>query len=181
MVTTAQAALPAADKTPQFVILCTDGEPNGCNGGGFGGSQTDYQGPIDAVTAAAGKGIKTFVVGIAVNDQAQAHLNDLATLGNTGSPAFSPATKDELVSKLTEIVGGAVGCQVKLNGTVIKGQECTGEVLLNGNKLECNGPDGWYLLDENHIELKGKACTDFKSNPESTLTAGFPCGVFVIK
>jgi hypothetical protein len=179
IVTDAQQIAPDTEQGPQFVILCTDGEPNGCNGGG--NNNTDYQGPIDAVTAAANNGIKTFVVGIAVNDAAQQHLDQLAVLGNTGSPAFSPTSKDELVQKLTEIVGGAVGCQVKLNGTVTPGQECTGEVYLNSVMIECNGPDGWRLADESHIELQGAACDEFLNNTDSILTAGFPCGVFTIE
>lgn len=182
MVTVSRQALLEEDQTPQFVVLCTDGEPNGCEGGGGpGGDRTDYQGPIDAVTAAANNGIKTFVVGIAVNDRAQAHLDELAILGNTGSPAFSPTTKDELVSKLNEIMGGAVGCQVKLDGAVAVGEECRGKVRLNGVELECSGPDGWHLLDESHIELQGAACTNFMSNSAAILEASFPCGVVVIE
>jgi hypothetical protein len=179
IVTDAKLNAPDTEQGPQFVILCTDGEPNGCDGGG--NNNTDYQGPINAVTAATANGIKTFVVGIAVNQQAQAHLDELAVLGDTGSPAFSPTTSDELVQRLTEIMGGAVGCQVKLNGTVTPGEECTGEVYLNGIQRECNGADGWRLADESHIELLGASCDEFMTNTDSILTAGFPCGVFKIE
>jgi len=182
MVSQAQQGILDVDQAPQFVILCTDGEPNGCEGGGGrGNDRTDYQGPIDEVTVAANNGIKTFVVGIAVNDAAQAHLDELAVIGNTGSPAFSPTTKDELVTELNGIIGGAVGCQVKLDGTVAVGEECRGRVSLNGNELECNGPNGWHLVDENHIELQGSACSNFKSNSAAILEARFPCGVVLIE
>jgi hypothetical protein len=180
----AQQQIPDQNVGPAYVILCTDGEPNGCqdpSAWASGGLQTDYQGPINEVTEAANSGIKTFVVGIAVNAQAQAHLEDLARIGNTGSPAFSPASKDELVQRLTEIVGGAIGCEVTLNGTVTVGQECTGEVQLNGQPLACNGPDGWILKDASHIELQGQSCRSFMNDPNAVLHAGFPCGVFVIE
>jgi hypothetical protein len=179
IVSDAQLTAPDTEQGPQFVILCTDGEPNGCEAGG--GNNTDYQGPINAVTAAAANGIKTFVVGIAVEAQAQQHLDELAVIGSTGSPAFSPTTSDELVQRISEIVGGAVGCQVRLNGTVTPGEECTGQVILNGIERECNGPDGWFLADESHIELQGAACEEFLTNTDSILQAGFPCGVFKIE
>ncbi len=177
IVSDAQLTAPDTEQGPMFVILCTDGEPNGC---GMGGG-TDYQGPITAVTNAANNGIQTFVVGIAVNAQAQAHLEELAVLGNTGSPAFSATTSDQLTQRLTEIVGGAVGCHIRLNGTVTPGQECTGVVSLNSVDLECNGADGWRLTDESHIELMGAACNEFLTYPDAILTAGFPCGVFKIE
>jgi hypothetical protein len=177
IVSDAQLTAPDTEQGPQFVVLCTDGKPNGC---GMGGGN-DYQGPIDAVTGAAANGIQTFVVGIAVDAEAQAHLDQLAQLGDTGSPAFSPTTSDELVQRISEIVGGAVGCQVRLNGTVTPGEECTGQVILNGIERECNGTDGWRLADESHIELLGAACDEFMTNTDSILQAGFPCGVFNIE
>ena len=87
-------------------------------------------------------------------------------------------TKDELVMTLATIIGGAIGCQVFLNGEVTAGMECRGYVQVNGVFLPCNDPDGWHLVDPSTIELTGKACTDFMSSPDVTLKAGFPCGVF---
>jgi hypothetical protein len=173
----------------QFVILCTDGEPNGCgesNGGGiFGGwlggiPPTDYQGPIDQVTAAAKAGIRTYIIGISVTGEAQTHLEQLAGLGKTGAPAFSPASKNELVDALSQVVGGAIGCQVALNGAVTLGQECTGYVELNSKSLGCNDPNGWKLADESHIELQGLSCKSFMNDPKAIINAGFPCEVFTI-
>lgn len=161
----------------QFVILCTDGEPNGCPSG-FGGITTDFQGPIDEVTTAADKDIKTYVVSVASGGQEyQDFLEQLAQIGNTGSPAFNPTTKDDLVQQLTDIVGGAIGCEVELNGKVTVGSECLGYVELNSVEQECDGPDGWRLVDESHIELQGQACDIFKTDPNVILNATFPCDV----
>jgi hypothetical protein len=173
----------------QFVILCTDGEPNGCSvdGGARGGwlglggiPPTDYDGPVAQVTAAAKDGIKTYVIGIAVQDEAKTHLEELARLGDTGSPAFSPANKGDLVDTLSQIVGGAIGCRVRLNGEVTAGKECQGYVELNSQTLKCNDANGWKLADKSHIELQGIACKTFVSDPKAILNAGFPCDVFVI-
>ncbi|MBN1655880.1 MAG: VWA domain-containing protein [Deltaproteobacteria bacterium] len=175
---------------PQFAILCTDGLPNGCIDS-FG--LPDQQGPIDQVTAAANRGIKTYVIGVAatvddtgsggnapVQGDPQAYLEELAKYGNTGYPAFSPATKEDLVAAISQIVGGAVGCKVKLNGTVVAGEECLGTVELNGKELECNGVDGWKLASESEIELQGTACELFMNNPSAIVSAEFPCDTFII-
>ena len=76
------------------------------------------------------------------------------------------------------IIGGAVGCQVFLNGEVTPGMECLGYVEVNGMDVPCNDPNGWKLIDERTIELQGAACENFIASPEVTLRAGFPCGVF---
>lgn len=185
-----QAVLDEDMPGPQFVVLCTDGLPNGCIDS-FG--LPDQQGPIDQVTAAANRGIKTYVVGVAatvdrasgtgnqpVQGDPQAYLEELATYGNTGYPAFSPATKEDLVAAISKIVGGAVGCKVKLNGTVVAGEECLGSVELNGEPLACNGPNGWKLASESEIELQGEACERFMNNPSAIVSAKFPCETFII-
>lgn len=161
----------------QFVVLCTDGEPNGCaEFGGFIG--TDFQGPIDEVTAAANQDIKTYVVSVASGGQEyQNFLEELARIGNTGSPAFNPTTKDDLIQQFSDIVGGAIGCEVELNGKVKVGSECLGYVELNSTTIECNSPDGWKLKDESHIELLGDACELFINDPNVILNAKFPCDV----
>jgi len=174
----------------QYVVLCTDGLPNGCM---QNAAVPDQQGPIDQLSAAAEKGIKTYVVGVAAtsdNDSdagvgfgidAQAYLDELAKYGDTGTPAFSPATKNDLVQAISSIIGGAVGCNVVLNGEVVVGQECLGTVQMSGQTLECNGPDGWKLVSSNEIELTGSACQRFKTDPSAMVSASFPCEVIIIQ
>lgn len=170
----------------RFVILCTDGLPNGCTD--F--NTMDHAGPIEQLQMAAKRGIKTYVVGVAAKSdsdagggagEAQAYLDELATHGNTGSPAFSPATKGDLVASLTEIIGGAVGCSVTLNGSVVAGQECSGKVDLNSQALECNGANGFKLVSASQIELQGTACQKFKNDPAAIVNASFPCSAFVLE
>jgi hypothetical protein len=169
---------------PRFVIFCTDGLPNYCDS-----LENDFLGPIDELKKAAQRGIKTYVVGVAAKSDsdaggtvnAQAYLDELATYGNTGSPAFSPATKGDLVASLTQIIGGAVGCNVKLNGSVVVGQECSGKVELNSKPLECNGANGFKLVSANEIELQGTSCKKFTDDPMAIVSATFPCAAFVLE
>jgi hypothetical protein len=161
------------------VILCTDGEPNGCPASGIsseGALTTDFEGPKKEVTTATAAGIKTYVVSVASGGaEYQAFLEEVAQIGNTGFKAFSPATKGDLVAQLSTIMGAAIGCKIELDGKVVEGKGCTGTVLLNSKTLECNSTNGWVLIDESHIELQGKACTNFKSDPTAILSVSFPC------
>jgi hypothetical protein len=50
---------------------------------------------------------------------------------------FSPNSPGELVKTLAQLLGGAVGCNIALNGKVTVGQECSGSVLQNGAPVPC--------------------------------------------
>lgn len=174
-----QSRIDAKKRGPAFVVLCTDGEPNGCIETSF--SIPDPEGPIYELTKAAQKGIKTYVVGVTNDPNIQLYLDELATYGGTGATrAYSPESKGELVDELTQIVGGAVGCKVRLIGRVVAGKECSGKVELNGQQLKCYDPNGWKLVSETEIELQGAACETFKSDPSAKLNAKFPCDAIVI-
>jgi len=185
---------PDADRKPQYIILATDGQPNDiCMGGAGGDGMAQKQGVITQVDRAATEGIKTFVVSLAGGDAGlQAHLTEVAMHGDPMNPmaqTYSPETPEELVTALATLVGGAVGCDITLNGTVTAGRECTGSVKMNGVELPCceggtcagTPPSGWRLKDASTIELVGNTCLDFLTVASATVTAGFPCGVFVVE
>jgi Mg-chelatase subunit ChlD len=184
----ASALMPDSDRVreqdlgPRYLVLCTDGEPTGCLEAGATANAApplDLEGTDRAVSDGALEGVGTYVVNLAgEGPELQQYLDLLAEAGGTGSPAFSPLTAEELGRKLFEIARGALGCTVRLNGSVQQGQECRGELVLNGKKRECNGPQGWKLRDARHIELQADACQEFNDNPSSILQAVFPCGVF---
>src|SRR6187551_3324155 len=99
----------------------------------------------------------------------------------------TPDSPMALVDALTTIVGGAVGCQIALEGKVLVGSECRGSVKVNGEKLACCRADmtgamqcdgvpvdpanGWVLKDASTIELVGATCDAFLANPQALLTA----------
>jgi hypothetical protein len=171
------------DLGQHFIILCTDGNPNSCEAAQSpttgGDPPPEFDGPIQQVTAGSAQGITTFIISLASEGpEYEQHLSQLADIGDPGTPAFSPNTPDALVAKMEQLVGGALGCQVTLNGKVTPGDECSGQVVLNGEALGCNDPNGWKLVDEKTIELVGTACERFMNDPTSLLEAGFPCNVF---
>jgi hypothetical protein len=158
-----------------LVVLCTDGEPTSCEGLGT----TDvFARTIAAETSAAAKGVKTYVISLASSAESaqyQNFLDQLADIGNPGTPAFFPATASDLSTKIKDIVRRAFSCTTALKGKVSIGEACRDTVMLNSEKLACEGADGWKLTDESRIELQGKACTDLKNNVTAKLSAIFPC------
>lgn len=170
-------ASPDANLQPQYIVLATDGEPNELCANPSG---VDPRAEVIAqVTRAADENIKTFVISLAGDDPGlMNHLVSVAEAGNTGNPPFSPMNKQDLVSTLGQIIGGAVGCEVFLNGKVMDGQECGGSVNVNGSTLRCGDPNGWSLKDPSTLILEGDACTGFLNDPFSMLVADFPCGTF---
>ena len=186
---------------PQYIILATDGSPNDiCMNGMGGDGSAQKAGVIAAVDRAAMSHITTFVISLAGNDAGlQAHLDEVAKHGdptNTMAHTFTPMSPMDLVSALAAIVGGAVGCDVILNGMVSTGSECRGHVKVNGAELPCcqadatgamkcggmpaDPADGWLLKDPSTVTLVGPSCTAFLENPEALLTASFPCDIFVM-
>jgi Mg-chelatase subunit ChlD len=185
---------------PIYMILATDGAPNDiCVGGVGGDGLAQQQGVIAAVDRAAAADITTWVISLADGDPAlEAHLDEVARHGDKKNPqarTFSPTNPDELLMTLAQLLGGAVGCHIALNGTVGTGQECLGTVEQNGQALSCcemdasgamrcdgtpsASPNGWRLSDPHSVELLGDACAKFLlGSGASLLTARFPCAVF---
>jgi len=172
-----QGASPDSNMQPQFIVLATDGEPNELCANPSG---VDPRMEVIAqVKRAADENIKTFVISLAGDDPGlMNHLVTVAEAGKTGNPPFSPMNKQDLVSTLGQIIGGAVGCEVFLNGKVMDGQECGGRVSVNGSALNCGDPNGWDLKDQSTLILQGNACMAFLNDPFSMLVADFPCGTF---
>jgi hypothetical protein len=189
---------PDIKNSPLYIILATDGAPNDICMGGVGGDSAVQQAAVIAeVDRAAAAKITTFVISLAGSDaNLQAHLEMVADHGqpmNADAKAFSPMVPEELANTLTLLVGGAIGCEVTLNGKVTVGRECLGKVAMNGNELPCckeaagswmcndapvTDASGWRLKDERTVELIGEQCVSFLTASEASLEARFPCDVF---
>jgi hypothetical protein len=128
----------------------------------------------------------------------QAHLDQVADHGDPNNPdahTFNPETPEDLVNDIIGIVGGAVGCEIVLEGRVEVGKECSGTVEMNGNRLPCciddgsgfacdqtpmTDPDGWRLKDPSVVELVGQTCISFlEATGDTMLRAAFPCDIYV--
>jgi hypothetical protein len=167
---------PDAMMSPQLILLATDGAPNSC-----GDSTIDFQPSLTAANAARDAGIVMYVLSLAptTGDYAT-HLQEMADIGldTTAAPVYSPSSPTELSDTLTQLIGGAINCEVVLNGSVDPEHACDGQVLIGGDPLECGTE--WELVDERTIRLLGDRCDAFKSDQGALLTANWPCGVFTV-
>jgi hypothetical protein len=172
---------PDSDMGPQIVVLATDGEPNSCDD-----AETDYQPSLQASELGRSMGITTYVVSLAgAQGEFHEHLQQLANLGKGfdaqgGQMAtlYEPSTPEALAADLELLIGGAVGCDVALNGEVNVNAACQGTVTLNEQPVACNDPNGWVLIDPRHIRLQGAACEQLKNDNTISLKADFPCSIF---
>jgi hypothetical protein len=169
------------DVGPQIIVLATDGDPNDCLL-----PIPNTVPSIDAAKKGAAKHLKMYVISVG-QDASAVHLQEMANIGagmdqfaNPGATVYYPEDPAALSATLQSLIGQAVGCTVRLEGRGVRlGAECRGEVTLNGFPLECNGADGWKLIDETHIELQGTSCQTFMNDAAASLHANFPCDVLV--
>jgi hypothetical protein len=168
---------------PTYVVLATDGAPNDfctMDPFGAGGGPAIQNEVVATTTKIAAQGIPVYVISLAASDQAlSTHLAAVAQAGGTMQPPFTPQNKDQLVETFRQIIGPEAGCQVKLTTGfgVMQNVACMGSVELSGEKLECDSPNGWKLVDSKTIEITGTACERFKMMTNARLTAFFPCEI----
>src|SRR4029078_1404200 len=132
--------------------------------------------------------LRMHVIGVG-GEAPKMHLQQMANLGaglaqdaSPGATAYYPADPAAVNDQLRMLISNEVSCDVQLSGEgVDAGQECSGEVTLNGTQLECNGADGWVLKDATHITLQGAACTALRSSASAIVEARFPCYVQIQK
>ena len=174
---------PDEDRDPVVFVLATDGEPDRCEELNPQGGQQES---IDAVARAYDIGIRTFIISVG-REVSEQHQQDVANAGMGRQPGdpdaeyWTAGDDQTLRDALTEIVGGQLSCEVKLQGRVDLADACLGTVLLNGEELTCNASDGWKLVDPQHIRLMGEPCDDLKRFPDAILSVTFPCDVEIIE
>jgi len=173
----------------KVIVLATDGEPDTCMNKDPAPGSPEAQAARDASVKAAqdayAKKILTFVIAVG-NDVAQAHLQDVANAG-AGKPIggaddakyYVPTDQQALTDAFKEIINGVRTCVFTLNGKVDAELANQGSVVLDGQKLGFNDPNGWKLNSESEMEIVGAACDTIQSGDHS-LTVTFPCGAVVL-
>lgn len=176
------AALPSAQEAsdqqlgPQKIVLATDGQPFVCyDPVTLQAPALDYAGVIGATQAAQARSIDVYVMSLAptAGDFAS-HLAEVAQQGNTSRP-YTPADKAQLSAALDEIIASAISCTVSLRGKIQAPEQCKGSALLGDQQLACGDANGFVIVAEDKVELKGEACRRFKHEPGVALSMTFPC------
>lgn len=178
------AMTPDPSTDPTIFILATDGEPDTCE---VPNPQNGQAESLAAAARAYDTGIRTFIISVGEGTVSASHLQDMANAGlgrgagDADAPYWVAGDDAGLRDALRAIIGGELSCVVTLDGHIQDLESaCTGTVLLNGEPIGCDDPNGWHAVDETHIELTGDACTTLQSGPGVTLEASFPCGVILI-
>jgi hypothetical protein len=164
--------------TPKVIVLATDGEPDTCANPD---PQNGQQESIDAAQEAYGMGIETYVISVG-DEVGDKHLQDMANAG-TGLAVDGPQNakfwkaldNGQLYDAFDTIVNGVRDCVFILDGNVVAGYEDQGTVLLDGQSLTKDDPDGWKLTGSNQVSLQGAACETIQDG-DHELTIDFPCG-----
>jgi hypothetical protein len=175
---------PDPSTDPTIFILATDGEPDTC---AEPNPQNGQEEALAAAERAYRAGIRTFVISVGEGTVSARHLQDMANTGvgrrsgEPDAPYWVAGDDAGLRDALRAIVGGELSCVVELNGRIQDlDAACSGTVRLNGRALVCDDPNGWRVIDANHIELVGSACETLQSGPGVRLEASFPCDVILI-
>lgn len=176
-----EPSAPDSDQGKQIVVLATDGEPNSCDD-----AQTNYEPSLQAAELAKSMRITTYVISLAgATGEFHDHLQQLANLGagfdaqgGMQAQLYEPSTPEQLSSALGQLVGGAIGCDISLNGEIDIAKACMGKVTLNDQPVKCDDPNGWAVVDASHIRLQGSSCELLKNDMSVSLKADFPCNIF---
>jgi hypothetical protein len=144
----------------KFIVLATDGEPDTC------AVPNPNEGQPESVAAAQGAfaaGIQTFI--ISVGDQvSDAHLQDMANAGQGVQPGdpdaafYQALDQAALVTAFEQILASVRSCQLDLDNplTPADADNCT--LVINGEPVGLDDPNGWTLNNPTEVELLGSAC-----------------------
>ena len=148
----------------------------------------DFDGVEAEIERAYSLGIQTFVIELAGpgDQQRTQHLKRVANIGSglpSDSPMplnyFNPLRDAALHAALRAIIGGAVTCEIKLDGQVVSPNPCEGTMILNGQTLLCNDPNGWTLTTPSTVTVHGAAC-DTLQRGGALVDVEFPCGGVIL-
>jgi hypothetical protein len=156
---------------PKYILLATDGQPY-C--GGPKKDQPDDAAAIEAIkNSAFAKGIKVFVVGLAISDANTATLNRMAEAGGTTS-FYRADSPDALKAALADISVIVASCSVSLSTTPPDPNNIA--VFLDGERLTAEAEDGFILTDNNSkVEVTGRACEALKSGKGKNIQVLMGC------
>lgn len=153
----------------KFIVLATDGEPDTC------AMPNPNEGQPESVAAAQGAfnaGIQTFI--ISVGDQvSNAHLQDMANAGQGVQPGdpdaefYQALDQAALGTAFEQILAGVRSCQLDLDNPLTPEDAANCTLLINGDPVGLDDPNGWALNDPNEVELLGSACDTLQTGTSS--------------
>jgi hypothetical protein len=104
------------------------------------------------------------------------------------APVFRPDPLDQaaLTEQIRTALAGVKSCTFDLGEDGVKvdlSRQDLGEkakIVVNGSPVPFDASNGWAMLSETTIELRGQACTTWRSPTiQTTIDFDFPCDIFV--
>ena len=96
------------------------------------------------------------------------------------APPYQAQNPDELQTAIAHVIGSVRSCTYELVSWGIDPEQAyRGSVQLQDTVLVYGDPNGWEMVDETTLEIKGTACDFIKTTPEPFLYFSFPCDAFV--
>jgi hypothetical protein len=174
-----------SDPDPKYLLLASGGQM-GC-GPGLDPSADDSTGAESAVSAAAGAGFPTFVLGV-VDPTSEAAatgtLNQIAIVGNeaqqNSSTSFYRVTD---LSVLTEVTSArtsfGIGCTIALETSVAGAVLSVSAITTAGTTVAIpqDAANGWsYDAGGRNLILNGSVCTALQASAYSVVSLRYDCG-----
>lgn len=171
----AQLGSPSPDERA-YILLATDGLPNGCNSNSTAGKKRVVD---NTETAFQSQGITLFPLFVGEADAAViAHMQEVADVGvgfprGSGKGKFFEAKNPaELSQTLSEILRSVLTCSIRL--TTLKQRPLRGEVFIDGDLVPAAE---WALTSDTTVELLGSSCAKVKDGKPHSVSARFDlCG-----
>ncbi|KIG16060.1 hypothetical protein DB30_04932 [Enhygromyxa salina] len=153
----------------KFIVLATDGEPDTCAEPNPNNGQPQS---VAAAQAAFGAGIQTYI--ISVGDQvSDAHLQDMANAGQGVGPGdpdaefYKSLDPDALATAFDQILASVRSCRLDLDNPLTAEDTANCTLLVNGDPVGLDDPNGWALTDPTEVELLGSACDTLQAGTSS--------------
>lgn len=161
---------------PKSIVLATDGDPDTCEDPEAHDDDGSKARSVAAVTAARAEGIATHVISVG-DEVAATHLKELAVAGAGGdaaAEAFTALDTEGLVNAFGQIIGSVRTCDFTLEATVAAADAPRGTVLVDGEALAFDDPNGWTMPDASTVRLQGEACEAIQADATG-ISMSFPC------
>ncbi len=171
----AEQLIADAEAQRRVIVLATDGEPDTCEDSG-----DEDMGRVQAVAAvkeAFANGVTLYMISVGA-DIGDEHMQDMANAGQGVQPGEPDAAyyqandTQQLIDAFEEIIDGVRDCVLSLNSAVVENLVHTCVVLIDGNEVPFNDPNGWQLNTPTEIELLGQACEAIQ---EGQVTVDISC------
>jgi hypothetical protein len=154
---------PDAKPHPKFVLLVTDGAPTCPAGRGSDSTQPDIDASNAAVEALAANGVRTYVIGYDTRNSVMlaSVLDGFAQRGGTGDTMHrSVEDEQSLLSELTRITFAIASCNFELDSPPDRADHVL--VRLDGQQVNLDQPDGFALVGDRTVELRGQSCARYR-------------------